>query len=171
MLWSRYTRVAAICLSLAVAAGGVVVTAKSRSKAVWETLPETPSRRLQADGGLVPARPRIVAGRPPIERGETPTVQRSDQAVDRRSGSGSPAEKPTLPEGTLDLNQASVLQLEELPGIGPRLAQLVVEHRSRKGAYKTVDDLLDVKGIGPAKIERLRSLVCVGGGGQGTRGE
>ena len=52
-------------------------------------------------------------------------------------------------------------ELETLPGIGPTLAGAIVEHREREGAFAAVDDLLEVDGIGPGRLERLASLVTV----------
>lgn len=57
----------------------------------------------------------------------------------------------------VDVNRASAVELEELPGIGPALAAAIVEHRSRAGDFDSVDDLVDVPGIGPATVDRLRS--------------
>jgi competence protein ComEA len=65
------------------------------------------------------------------------------------------------PAGPLDLNTATAEQLDELPGIGPSIAAAIVEHRERVGPFATVDDLLDVPGIGDAKLAQLRDLVTV----------
>lgn len=61
----------------------------------------------------------------------------------------------------LDLNTADAQALEALPGIGPVLAQRIVEFRTRYGPFIQVDDLLKVQGIGPKTLERLRPLVTV----------
>ena len=58
------------------------------------------------------------------------------------------------------LSTAPPEALETLPGIGPSLASAIVEHRSREGPFQTVDDLLAVPGIGPAKLDALRDLVA-----------
>lgn len=63
------------------------------------------------------------------------------------------------PSGPLDLNRASASQLDALPGIGPVLAGRIVEQRARQGAFRSVDELLAVRGIGPRLFERLRPLV------------
>ena len=58
--------------------------------------------------------------------------------------------------GTVDINTADATSLESLPGIGPSLAAAIVEHRRRHGPFATVDDLIDVSGIGPVKLEQIR---------------
>jgi competence protein ComEA len=64
-------------------------------------------------------------------------------------------------EGPLDLNTADAGQLEALPGIGPATAAAILEERGRKGRFSSVEELLDVSGIGEAKLEDLRDLVRV----------
>ncbi len=61
----------------------------------------------------------------------------------------------------VDINKASAEALEGLPGIGPATANAIIEHRERRGPFRSVEDLLDVSGIGPAKLDQLRSLVRV----------
>lgn len=63
--------------------------------------------------------------------------------------------------GPFDINTADAKQLESLPGVGPATAAAIVEHRSRTGAFRSVEDLLEVRGIGEAKLETLRSQVTV----------
>ncbi|HSB45296.1 MAG TPA: helix-hairpin-helix domain-containing protein [Nitrospira sp.] len=62
---------------------------------------------------------------------------------------------------TLDLNRASEQELEALPGIGPVLAERIVEYRHARGTFHDVEQLRKVKGIGKKKFERLRTLVHV----------
>ena len=54
------------------------------------------------------------------------------------------------------LNRASPEELTRLPGIGPRLAARIVEARTRKGSFVRLEELLDVNGIGPALLDRIR---------------
>jgi competence protein ComEA len=65
----------------------------------------------------------------------------------------------TARAGPLSINTASVEQLQELPGVGPVLAERIVEHRESNGRFDTVEDLLDVPGIGEAKLAALSDLV------------
>lgn len=78
------------------------------------------------------------------------------------SGATDAAPAGTGTKGPVALNTAGEEELQTLPGIGPATAAAIVEHRRRNGPFATVDDLLDVRGIGPAKLEALRDLVVVG---------
>lgn len=74
-----------------------------------------------------------------------------------------PATSPvtTVPTAKVNLNRASAGELQVLPGIGPVLAQRMVDWRKAHGRYRTVDDLQEVKGIGKKRLEQLRPLVTV----------
>lgn len=75
------------------------------------------------------------------------------------STSSAPASGPA--SGPIDLNTATVEQLDALPGIGPVMAAAIVAWRDANGKFTSVDQLSDVDGIGPARLEKLRSLVRV----------
>jgi len=62
----------------------------------------------------------------------------------------------------LDLNRASVAELDELPGVGPVLAGRIVEYRRLHGPFRAVEELLAVRGVGPKSFGRLRDRVSVG---------
>lgn len=59
----------------------------------------------------------------------------------------------------ISLNNASATELESLPGVGPVLAERIVSFRQSNGRYRTVEDLLQVPGIGEAKLASIRDLV------------
>jgi competence protein ComEA len=61
----------------------------------------------------------------------------------------------------LDLNTATLEQLDSLSGIGPATAKAIVDRRKELGRFRSVDDLLTVKGIGPTKLDTIRSGVVV----------
>lgn len=65
------------------------------------------------------------------------------------------------PGGALDLNTATVEQLDALPGVGPVTAAAIVAWRQSNGKFTSVDQLADVDGIGPARLDKLRALVRV----------
>ena len=81
----------------------------------------------------------------------------------RPSPPRAPVPPPRAPPTALDLNAAGPADLERLPGVGPALAARIIEQRTVRGGFRTADDLLEVRGIGPATLARLRPLVRVGG--------
>jgi competence protein ComEA len=64
--------------------------------------------------------------------------------------------------GPVDINQADTEELESLPGIGPVLAKRIVEWRRQQGPFRSEDDLLQVRGIGPQSLKRIQSQIVVG---------
>jgi competence protein ComEA len=80
-------------------------------------------------------------------------------AVD--AGGGTAVEGAGTGDGLLDVNAATVMQLDALPGIGPVLAERIVQWRTEHGRFGSVDDLEQVSGIGPAVLEKLRDRVRV----------
>jgi competence protein ComEA len=61
----------------------------------------------------------------------------------------------------LNLNSATASELDALPGVGPATAKAIVDHRTKKGPFTKVEDLLNVAGIGPSKLAALRDQVAV----------
>jgi competence protein ComEA len=64
--------------------------------------------------------------------------------------------------GRVNLNTASAAQLEELPGIGPALASRIIEHRQKNGSFRTVEEVLNVKGVGEKSFARIQAYLTVG---------
>lgn len=76
-------------------------------------------------------------------------------------GAGGGGGGEATPVGPVNLNRADAAALEELPGVGPATAQAIIDHRDRIGGFSSVEQLLDVRGIGQAKLDALRDLVTV----------
>ncbi|MFG2058867.1 helix-hairpin-helix domain-containing protein [Micromonospora sp. NPDC048930] len=79
---------------------------------------------------------------------------------------GQPAAGPAAggaaaPGGPVNLNTATLAQLDALPGVGPVLAQRILDHREQHGGFRSVSDLRQVEGIGDARYEQLKDLVTV----------
>jgi competence protein ComEA len=96
----------------------------------------------------------------PVLDGSRIVVPRVGEVLPAGAAVGAPNADAT-PAGPLDLNAATVDQLDELPGVGPSTAAAIVAHRDEVGGYQSVDELLDVRGIGPAKLDAIRDLVTV----------
>jgi competence protein ComEA len=111
---------------------------------------------IAAAGGLLPAAdPASVNLAAVVADGEQLAVGVPGPAA------AAPAAGSAAAGGLVDLNTAGVAELDALPGIGPVLAQRIVDHRTQRGPFETVDELDDVPGIGPAIAAELAELVTV----------
>ncbi|HEY2814128.1 MAG TPA: helix-hairpin-helix domain-containing protein [Acidimicrobiales bacterium] len=115
---------------------------------------------MTAAGGFAPdADPDQVELAATLTDGERVYVPRVGETVSPPGGASGSSSAAS--QGPIDLNRASESDLEALPGIGPALAQAIVDYRTQHGAFTSIDDLTNVRGIGPAKLEQLRPLVKV----------
>lgn len=126
---------------------------------------------LERVRGIGPAtlqrmRPHLDLGRPP------PLTARSRRAASVTDGAagGGPAAGERITARSLpaadepeavDLNRATATELERLHGIGPALAARIVELRAERGGFGSVEELLEVRGIGPKTLERFRARVTL----------
>lgn len=94
---------------------------------------------------------------------EAPSQAQPEQSIAVQVPATSPVATapPAKTVSKVNLNRASADELQVLPGIGPVLAQRMVDWRKAHGRYRTVDDLQEVKGIGKKRLEQLRPLVTV----------
>lgn len=110
-----------------------------------------PPRRTSSAASTPPRRLPVMAPRTRVTL--TTPSQESTSAV-----TGAPTPQPAN-GGTVSLSTATEKELEELPGVGPATAAAIVAHRRAHGPFRRVEDLLNVKGIGEAKLAAMRSRI------------
>jgi len=89
-----------------------------------------------------------------------PALTQSDTASTPAAASASEP-SDALGASLLDLNTASVTDLDELPGVGPSKAQAIIDFRDSRKGFRSAEELLEVKGIGPKLYDKIRPLVKV----------
>jgi competence protein ComEA len=70
------------------------------------------------------------------------------------------AEKTATPSGPVHINTADATELQRLPGVGPALAQQIIDYRTKNGPFKSMDDLDNVSGIGPSRLAQWEGLIA-----------
>jgi len=122
------------------AAGGA--TARADLEVINLATPLIDSSQIYVPAKGVAARPTFIRPQPGV------------------NGVASATNSPSA-SGVVNINRASVTELDALPGVGQSTAQAIVDYRSANGPFGSPEDLLNVKGIGPAKFEAMRKLVGV----------
>jgi competence protein ComEA len=84
-----------------------------------------------------------------------------ETALDPAALSGTGASEAEAAADLIDINSADAALLITLPGIGPKTAGKITVYREANGPFKTVDELLNISGIGPQKLEKIRLLVKI----------
>lgn len=105
--------------------------------------------------------PLPLRGQPtPPASGSSPSV---DQTPSRATETGprkqSNKSKPLPEPRSISINDATLNELERLPGVGPVMAQMIVDYRTQVGRFGSVEDLMNVKGLGPKKYEKMAPYV------------
>ena len=77
---------------------------------------------------------------------------------------GSAGVRSAAKGGLIDINRADLQELQRINGVGPAIAQRIIDYRNQHGAFSRVEDLINVRGIGSARLEQIRSQVTVSGG-------
>jgi competence protein ComEA len=129
----------AIVRDAVTAAGGL--TGEADIDRVNLALPLSDGMRIHVPG-------RYEEMQPPLVSGDSPAV-----------GAPSPGDEPS--PAIINLNLATLGELETLPGIGPTLGQRIIDHRQANGPFANKEDLMEVSGIGPGKYEQIKDLVSV----------
>ena len=91
---------------------------------------------------------------------ETNTITEVENYITAESGMDI-EERQTKTSEKVNINTATQEELETLVGIGPSIANKIVQYRKENGNFKTVDDIKNVSGIGESKFEKIKDYVCV----------
>jgi len=92
------------------------------------------------------------------ETAETPLPISNEAPAPEGGGGGEVGVSGAL----VNINTATLAELETLPGIGPSLGQNIIDYREASGPFVTIEDIMKVSGIGTAKFEAIRDLITVG---------
>ena len=88
------------------------------------------------------------------EQQATAAVGGAESGADATPSAGSSS-------GLVNINTASAAELQTLSGIGPSMAQSIIDERTKNGAFASVDDLMRVSGIGEKKLAKIKDCICV----------
>lgn len=96
----------------------------------------------------------------PFKDGQAPPAEPVEDELELPGSteeSGGSEDNPDL----ININTASVEELDELPGIGPTIAQRIIDYRDANGPFQTIEDILNVSGVGPSTFEQIKDLITV----------
>jgi len=135
------------------AAGGPLANADMESINLAEVLADGQQVYIAPKGEITPPKRSVV-------RGGATQARHSEKSAEKE---GAPAiQKLKVPgKGTVNINSAGLDELQRLPGIGPAYAQRILDYRKEHGRFTSADQLDNVKGIGPKKLEKLKPFVSL----------
>jgi competence protein ComEA len=98
----------------------------------------------------VPSLAEVSEAAVPVVSDPAP-LTRSGEVIDMTAGGG-----------LVNINTAGLEELDSLPGIGPSTAQKILDYRDENGRFNTIEELMNVSGIGEAKFDGVKDLITVG---------
>lgn len=130
--------------------GGFAPTADTEAINLAQVMKDGQQLKVPEKGAFVPTQVATAAGGIAVRSGSNSGAAPQAQAT----GGGSDG-------GLVNLNTADEKQLDTLPGVGPAMAQRIIDYRQSEGAFTAIEDLKKIKGIGEAKFNKMKDKVCV----------
>jgi competence protein ComEA len=122
----------------------------------------------EADPGTMNLAAKLEDGQQ-LQVGSGAGIDSSSQATGPGAGPGTspftvlPTTPPTSPATDLiDINNAAIEDLDQLPGISPTVAQNIVNYRNENGPFSTIEDIMNVPGVGPATFDAIKDFITTG---------
>ena len=110
---------------------------------------DNPAQKFQPQVNRVTVPSPPFKGGGPLAAGGFPQAQNNFQQSNKIS------------EGKIDINNADQRELEKLSGVGPAIAKRIIEYRKAHGKFQSPEDLINVRGIGPVKLEKIRPQILI----------
>ncbi|MFN2154767.1 MAG: helix-hairpin-helix domain-containing protein [Anaerolineae bacterium] len=88
-------------------------------------------------------------------------VPRRGEAAPAATSPGGAAPSSPFAAGPININRATIEELDALPGVGPAIAGRIVSYREAYGAFATIEEIMNVQGIGPATFEEIKGMIAV----------
>jgi competence protein ComEA len=98
----------------------------------------------------------------PLQDGQQIYVPRTGETVlQPPRATSSSTSSNSVPGGIVNINTGTLADLDTLPGIGPAIAQRIIDYREANGPFTTIEGIMDVSGIGPATFDKIKDLITV----------
>lgn len=95
----------------------------------------------------------------PFKVGEEPSTSNSSDDTSLVLPGATEASSSGSSQDLININTASVEELDSLPGIGPTIAQRIIDYRDENGPFQTIEDILNVSGVGPSTFDQIKDLI------------
>jgi competence protein ComEA len=94
-------------------------------------------------------------------KAEVEAAKKEEKSIETVIEAGSSSTSSTTKNGKININTASLEELQKISGIGESLAQRIINYRTENGKFKTIEDLKNVSGIGDKKYESIKDQICI----------
>ena len=95
----------------------------------------------------------------PFKAGEEPSTSNSSDDTSLVLPGATEASSSGSSQDLININTASVEELDSLPSIGPTIAQRIIDYRDENGPFQTIEDILNVSGVGPSTFDQIKDLI------------